>query len=432
MRSLAGARPGAYLKEVVNAPGLDRLLRALRRRPPAEPPQGRALGEALRERVARPSARAAGRKARILFDAGEGGRFTVEIRRGAVRLLPGQVGRPTSTVFGDTETLVRVLDGSLAGIEAFLEGRLALRGNVALALELDDLLRPVQPHPRTPRVHRREVDGLESFYVEAGPRGAPPVVLLHGLGATGASFLPTLWDLSRDHHVFAVDLPGFGETAKPVRPLHAAYMARWTVAFLDAVGLKRATLVGNSMGGRAALEVGLRSPERADALVLLAPSLAWRRYRAAAGLVRVLRPELAAVPLPMLQGLCVGFVRSLFAHHERVSVAAMNAAADEFVRVFGTPRGRVCFFHAARAIYLEDPEGTRGFWSRLPSLSSPALFIFGDRDWLVPRAFVRHVREALPDARCEVFHDCGHVPQFEYADRTNARIREFVAEHAAR
>jgi pimeloyl-ACP methyl ester carboxylesterase len=253
------------------------------------------------------------------------------------------------------------------------------------------------------------------------------VVLLHGLGATGASFLPTLWDLSRDHHVFAVDLPGFGESDKPVRPLHPAYFAKWLVSLLDAVALDRAHLVGNSMGGRIALEAGLRHPDRVDRLVLLAPSLAWRRYRAAAGLVRLLRPELGALPLPMLHRLVVRLLRSAFAHPDRVPLAAMNAAADEFVRVYGTPRGRIAFFHAAREIYLEDPHGTKGFWDRLPSLSRPALFIFGGRDWLVPRSFVRHVRKAVPSARVEVFHDCGHVPQFEVPERTHAMVRAFFA-----
>jgi pimeloyl-ACP methyl ester carboxylesterase len=143
--------------------------------------------------------------------------------------------------------------------------------------------------------------------------------------------------------------------------------------------------------------------------------------------VRLLRPELGAIPLPVLHRLVVRVLRSLFARPERVPMAAMNAAADEFVRVFATPRGRIAFFHAAREIYLEDPHGERGFWDRLPSLARPSLFVFGGRDWLVPRAFVRHVRRAVPAARVEIFPDGGHVPQFEDPDRTNALTREFFA-----
>ena len=84
--------------------------------------------------------------------------------------------------------------------------------------------------PRSPRCNRVNAAGVESFYLEAGRPGAPRVIMLHGLGATSASFLPTLWDLARDHHVTPSNLPGFGESGKPVRPLHAAYFARWLVA----------------------------------------------------------------------------------------------------------------------------------------------------------------------------------------------------------
>jgi pimeloyl-ACP methyl ester carboxylesterase len=367
------------------------------------------------------------RRARLVFDAGAGGIWTVDIRDGKVSLWRGRAADVDSTIYADPRTLAAVLDGHLPGVEAFLTNRLFMRGNIALTLELDDLLRPHARDPRSPRVHRVGALGVRSFYLESGKRGAPAVVLLHGLGATSASFLPMQWDLARDHHVFALDLPGFGESDKPVRPLHPRYYAQWLAAWLDAVGLPRAALVGNSMGGRVALEVGLRSPRRVDRLVMLAPSLAWRRFRQAAPIVRALRPELGVLPMRVLHGMAVSVLRSIFARPERVANAAMNAAADEFVRHFATPRGRIAFFHAAREIYLEDPHGTAGFWDRLPALTPPALFLFGERDRLVPRAFVRHVRRALPAAECELWQDCGHVPQFEMPERTNRRVRAFLA-----
>jgi pimeloyl-ACP methyl ester carboxylesterase len=408
---------------------LSAILRGVLRRKTKPAPAGAAAIEAaLRARIARISERATLRRARLVFHAGDAGAWTVDLRNGEATLSAGRSSRGDVTIFSDPSTLAAVLEGRVAGVQAFLEGRLLMRGNIALAFEIDELLPPAARAPRAPRCHRVSADGVRSFYLEAGVRGAPPVVLLHGLGATGASFLPTLWDLSRDHHVLAVDLPGFGESGKPLRPLHWEYFARWMVAFLDAVAIDRANLVGNSMGGRVALEVGLRSPSRVDRLVLLCPSMAWRRYRAAAGIVRLLRPEMGAVPLPVLHRLVLGLLRSIFAHPSRVPDAAMNAAADEFVRVFSSPRGRIAFFHAAREIYLEDPHGTRGFWDRLPSLERPALFVFGSRDWLVPRAFMRHVRRALPEAACVLLHDCGHVPQFEMPERTNEMIRAFVAE----
>jgi pimeloyl-ACP methyl ester carboxylesterase len=390
--------------------------------------RGARLEDALRRRVERPSERAARLDARIVFDAGVDGAWTITFRRGAVTLAQGRVRRPTATVTADLETLSGVLEGRVPGVEAFLDGRLLVRENLALPLELDDLLPPTAPRdPRSPRCHRVTALGVEGFYMEAGDPGAPPIVLLHGLGATCSSFLPTIWDLARDYRVIAVDLPGFGESGKPLRSLHAAYFARWVVAFLDALGIERAHVGGNSMGGRVALEVGLRNPERVDKLVLITPSLAWLRYRVAVRLVRLLRPEIAVVPLPLLHAFVVESIKTMFGHPERMPDAALHGAADEFLRVFRTPRGRIAFFHAARAIYLEDPHGRRGFWDRLKSLSRPALFLFGDEDRLVPHAFLRHVRRAVPHAECELFETCGHVPQFELPDLTHARIRAFLA-----
>ena len=72
------------------------------------------------------------------------------------------------------------------------------------------------------------------------------------------------------------------------------------------------------------------------------------------------------------------------------------AGVDEFLRGYLTPAGRAAFYAAARQIYLEEPEGEDGFWTRLRALQPDALFVWGRRDTLVPIAFARHVAEALP------------------------------------
>ncbi len=385
------------------------------------------LESALRARMARPSASAALRTARICFDTGKDGVWTLRFERGEVGLVRGRMSRVGATLVAAQSVLVDVLEGRMPGVQAFLDGHLHVRGSLSLPLELDDLLHPpVARDPRSPRAGRVVAGGQNTFYLEAGPVDATPVVLFHGLGATSTSFLPLIWDLARDHHVYAVDLPGFGESDKPVRPLHPEYFASWAVSFLDAVGIDRAHLIGNSMGGRVALEIALRTPERALRLALLAPSLAWRRFRTAAGLVRLLRPELGAVPLPMPHAFVLQSIRSMFAHPDRVPAAAMNGAADEFVRYFATPRGRIAFFSAAREIYLEDPEGRSGFWRRLSKLQVPSLFIFGKKDRLVSHRFQRYVQRSVPDATCILLDECGHVPQFELPEITNELVRGFL------
>jgi pimeloyl-ACP methyl ester carboxylesterase len=239
--------------------------------------------------------------------------------------------------------------------------------------------------------------------------------------------LPTLVDLARDHRVVAPDLPGFGDSGKPSVAYGPSFFVRWLEAFLDAIGVDEAVLVGNSMGGRIAIEASLVVPERVERLVLFAPSLAFKRFREATRLVRLLSAQLAVVPMRIPRTLVLESLRMLFARPERLRDAWYAAAADEFARVFATAGGRRAFFSAAQQIYLEEAHGEDGFWDRLPAIRCPALFIWGERDQLVPWRFGRHVTAALPHVRSVVLEDCGHVPQFEHPEVTHGLVRRFLA-----
>jgi len=377
----------------------------------------------LARRAAGPSPLAAGERASMVFDTGRAA-WSLLIDGEHMTVVPGRTGRFDAEIRADAETLAALFEGSTSGVHAFLEGRLAMRGSIALAMKLEGG-DPTLPRPaHFPRAHTVRAGELDTFYLEAGE--GPAVVLLHGLGATTASMLPTLADLARDHRVLAPDLPGFGESEKPVRAYDPPFFAQWLEAFLDAVGVERAIVVGNSMGGRIAIEIGLAAPERVDRLVLFAPSLAFKRFREATPLVRLLAAELGAMPLFVPRTLVMTALRMLFARPERLRVEWYEAAADEFVRVFASARGRMAFFSAARQIYLEEAHGEAGFWERLAGLTRPALFLWGDRDQLVPWRFAPHVETALPAAHSIVLEDCGHVPQFEHPERTHALVRDFL------
>jgi pimeloyl-ACP methyl ester carboxylesterase len=222
--------------------------------------------------------------------------------------------------------------------------------------------------------------------------------------------------------MIAVDLPGFGESGKPLgAPYDARFFASAVVELLDALGLERTHLIGNSLGGRVALEVGLRAPERVDRLVLLAPSMAWRSRRPWAPLLRMVRPELGAI-----QPASRAAVEHVL---DRVIPGAREgwtaAGVDEFLRAYLTRRGRAAFYAAARQIYLEEPDGPDGFWPRLRTLSRPSLFVWGRQDRLVPIGFARHVTDALPAAE-HLELDCGHVPQLERPRETHAAAEAFL------
>lgn len=387
------------------------------------------LGDALFHAVRVASPLPQGTNATIVLTTHGGDAWTVRLRDGRPALAAGGDDRADTTVTGDEVTLRRIAEGAESGIDAFLDGRITVRGNLALSLRMDGMWGGEDRGAEHVRAGDVAAAGVRTFYLDAGQ--GPPVVLLHGLGATNASMLPTLRELARDHRVIAPDLPGFGDSGKPLRSLHAGFYARWFAELCAALGLQCPHVIGNSMGGRVAVEAGLRFPQAVDRLVLLAPSPAFLKGRDWVRLVRLLRPELALVPLPLARSWVRQGIRRMFSQPSRLPDAWYDAAADEFLRVFSTPRGRICFFSAMRQIYLEEPHRKPGgFWSRLPDLQRPALFIWGQRDRLVPARFAAHVERALPAATSVVLPDCGHVPHYELPDRTHALVRSFLAESA--
>ena len=134
---------------------------------------------------------------------------------------------------------------------------------------------------------------------EAGE--GPPIMLLHGLGATKGEFLPMVRPLADSgRRVIAIDLPGFGDSAKPFPAAYdAAFFSTWVESVLDELEIERAHVLGHSMGGRVAIEFGLRNPDRVQGLILMTPSMAWLSDRRWAAYLKLVRPELGLLqPAP--------------------------------------------------------------------------------------------------------------------------------------
>lgn len=365
--------------------------------------------------------------ATLLFSAGGAANWTVDLVRGRASARHGGPAHPTTTVRAPLSVLDRVVAGELSGVQAFLDGALTVRGNLALALQLDGLFGGGVPEDARTYTRSVRAGGIETFYLEAGPVDAPPIVLVHGLSATNASMLPLIPELARDHRVLAPDLPGHGGTQATNAPHAARFLGDWLLAFLRETCDRPAVLVGNSLGGRTALETALNSPFEVRGLVLLCPAVAFRRLRQLVPFVRIVPDELAALPVRIPRRMAMSGLRGLFADPTRLPDTWYDAAIDEFVRVLNVRSNRLAIFSALRNIYLDEPFGATGFWSRLPSLKPPALFIWGREDVLVPAGFARFVEEALPHGRSVVLPDCGHVPQFEQREQTVALAREFIA-----
>jgi pimeloyl-ACP methyl ester carboxylesterase len=358
------------------------------------------------------------RTARVRLEVRGDGAWDAVLGGDGAELRAAGGGETGATLTADLATWNRVASDVRGGMAAFRAGRLTVRRDLHLGV---GFLAATSGMTQAGRLRFRTVRTKAGRLSVLQAGSGPPVVAIHGLGATKASFLPTVAALAGRFTVTALDLPGFGDSDKPVgAPYDARFFARSVVALLDALEVERVHVIGNSLGGRVALEVGLRAPERVGRLALLAPSMAWRRKRPWAPLLRLVPPELGAVqpaPRAVVERLVEAVVPGA-----RSGWSA--AGVDEFLRSYLTPRGRAAFYAAARQIYLEEPDGKDGFWPRLKTLQPPALFVWGRRDNVVPIGFARHVTDALPTAE-QLELDCGHVPQLERPAETHAAITRF-------
>ncbi len=343
------------------------------------------------------------------------------------RVRRGVSARHPDVVIGtDANTWLDLRRGELSGIEAFSQRLLYARGDIDLAVGFEGMWRLPSGRPPLLRMHNVQLPGRRVSTLTMG--AGPDVMLLHGLGGAKSSFFDTAATLSRDgYRVHVIDFPGFGGSSKPAT---APYSARWfadtVIGTMDQLGIDRAHLIGNSMGGRVALEVGLRSPDRVRGLALLCPAVAFIR-RGYDSIVRLARPEFGLLPHRFSRGMVESQFWSMFCDPDSVDPAVADVAVDEFQRIYASAGARFAFLSAARNIYLDKPYGKGGFYPRLSELESPCLFVWGSHDPLIPAAFERHVERWLPSAEQIVLADCGHVPQVERPEQTNELLSGFLA-----
>jgi pimeloyl-ACP methyl ester carboxylesterase len=352
--------------------------------------------------------------------------WAVELDENGCEVTASPKQDPDVVIGTDAATWLELREGQLSGLDAFRSRRLWARGNLDLAVAFEGFFKLPNGRPPLVRIHEVRAGKAKISTLTAGD-GIETVILIHGLGSNKTSFFETVSALTPEYTVHAIDLPGFGSSSKPLRaPYDAAWFSRAVCRFMDAQGIGRAHLVGNSLGGRVAIEVGLREPDRVRSLSLLCPSMAWRRRRHFVPVVKLLRPELAAIPHTLGDALVRQQFWSMFSRPERIHPSAADVAVEEFLRTYRSVNARVAFHASARHIYLEEPNGPTGFYTRLRDLEPPSMFVWGDEDPLVPLAFARYVRDSVPSARQVVLEGCGHVPQVEHPVDANTLVHDFI------
>lgn len=272
-----------------------------------------------------------------------------------------------------------------------------------------------------------DVGGLRTRYRQAGAQGAP-VLLLHGIGCSVLEWERNVAALAEGHRVFAVDLPGFGLTDKPPdAPGDIPGLARFVLAFLTALGIARAHLVGNSLGGRIALECAIAAPARVASLVLVSPAGIDRR-----GVLLEFRlstipgvGELFTRPSPF--GLRLLW-RKAFADPGPFVTDAMVATKAQLASLPGAQRAFLRTLRSFVGLGGFEPAQVARLQAALAEVRAPTLVIWGRDDRVVAPAHAEVLRRRMPDVRIDLWERCGHLPQIECAARFDKALPAFWAE----
>jgi pimeloyl-ACP methyl ester carboxylesterase len=272
------------------------------------------------------------------------------------------------------------------------------------------------------RLRGGEVDGLSLHYLVEG-RG-PAVVLLHGLGGFAQSWRHNIAPLASRATVYAVDLPGFGRSAKPRTRYSLAYFARALHGFLDALGISQASLVGHSLGGAVAVTYALTHPTRVERLALLGavvPGFTWHvswRHR--------LVCAYGVGELVTLCG-CAPMYRAAIAGCFHVPDPA---EVDFLVGCDYGPRtsasARAAWLGTARALRVEMVDRRPDYRRAITTLDLPVLLVHGRQDPAVPASHCAEAADGFPRGHARWLDACGHFPHIEHAQVVNGWLDDFL------
>jgi 2-hydroxymuconate-semialdehyde hydrolase/2-hydroxy-6-oxo-octa-2,4-dienoate hydrolase len=266
-------------------------------------------------------------------------------------------------------------------------------------------------------VVRQTIDagGIETSYLEAG--SGAPVIMLHGSGpgVSGlANWQHNIAPLAEKFHVLAPDIVGFGGTQ---RPGDITYSLRtWTDhvwAFVDAHGIQKTAIVGNSLGGRIALQMATDRPDRIFRMVLMgSPGVGMTPTEGLAAL-RAYEPSHDAM-------------RALLRNYFAVNPALIT---DELVAIRYEASVADGAYEAYRAMFFDPRQKGSELGiteEEVRAITTPALLVHGREDKVVPLSVSVTMLGLLPNADLHVFSHCGHWTQIERADEFSALVSDFL------
>lgn len=261
------------------------------------------------------------------------------------------------------------------------------------------------------------VDGVRLRLRDTGPKGAPAVILLHGFGASLETWEPWAKALSAHYRVIRLDLPGFGLTgADPTGDYSDAREIKILADLMDQLGVARASLIGNSLGGRIAWTFAAKYPERVTRLVLVSPD-----GFASPGFEYGKAPK---VPL-MMQALPYVAPRSLLKANLAIAYGRPASLTDSTLTRYRdlllAPGVRRAILTRTGQVILVDPAPI------LSHIETPTLLLWGEKDGMIPIRNADDYLRDLPHATLVRLPGLGHVPFEEDPAASLAPVERFLA-----
>lgn len=275
---------------------------------------------------------------------------------------------------------------------------------------------------------------VDLFIQELGPKDAPVVLFVHGMGAWSELWRDTLVaTAAAGFHAVALDLPPFGYSERPAPPAYSRQdQARRILGVIDALGVRQATLVGHSFGGGPTMEAALLAPERVHALVLADAAIGLDSPGGSGGIathvlgVRALRDALVAATVTnprMTRRLLSRFVERQDAITDaRLAVLQAPLVVEGGTAAFGDWLHE--FLTSQEAPLSRRPDAYR-------AVTLPTLIIWGDKDTTTPLAQGQRLAALISGSELAVMPGVGHMPQIEDVELFNRLLVAFLKRNGA-
>jgi pimeloyl-ACP methyl ester carboxylesterase len=254
-------------------------------------------------------------------------------------------------------------------------------------------------------------NGLTLDYVEQGNPSGRAVVFLHGATDSWRSFEPVLPHLPSSMRAIAVSQRGHGDSERPDHGYRIADLSKDLEMFLDALDIRRAIIVGHSMGSYVAQRFAMDHPRRTAGLVLMGSFASMRGNHVLADLWNTS----LTLNDPIDRSFIVDFQESTLARP--VPPSWLETVVEESAKV----PARVWKATFAEFVVAD-------FSGELPKITAPTLVVWGEQDSVVPRADQDALVAAIPNARLRIYEGAGHGFHWEDPARFASHLVSFITE----